>query len=88
MVAVPIYHHTDSTRAKDDQGLKWDYSECGVREITFVQISGISTVKENGKLYGCIFSNGSEFVSTMSYDDLIELFKKNCIFEKKISHEN
>lgn len=72
ILKLPIYHHTDGTRALKGLGLDYQIEDCDIRPITFYHINAVSPYFDNGKEYSSVHTNDSEYTCPMTYKDIQE----------------
>lgn len=76
-IELPIFHHTDESHTLKDCGIDYSIQDCEIRQITFYHISAISPYKEGDKEYGCVHSNGQEFICKWDYETTKRLIHEN-----------
>jgi len=83
-VTIPIYFKGESFREyetlKEDLGVETerpDITESELRDITFYVINGVHVYNEDDKEYGCVMSNGDEFISPLTAKTINKLIEEN-----------
>lgn len=74
-LTIFIFHHTDETLTLSNSNTDFSIEDCEEREMTFYSINAISKYIENGIEYGMIHANGSQYITTESYNSLKEIIK-------------
>ena len=72
-IKLPVFHHTDNSTTLKDCGIEYTLeNNCEVREIIFYQINAISEYIEGDNNYTSIHSNGTEYICTMSLNEVLK----------------
>lgn len=74
-ITLPILHHSNTTATLEDLGLEYDFVDCDTRQVTFYNINAIAPFNEGGVNFSSIHTNGTEYISTLSYGELWEKLK-------------
>jgi hypothetical protein len=70
-----LYYSKDSEIARIIGKDEDDISTAVAQPVTFFTISAVAKYyDDNDKEYGTIITNGSEFITTLSYTELVEIF--------------
>lgn len=69
-IELPIFHLNDQTETLQDLGINYDYTNCEVKLVTFYNIDALGIDINMGKEYGLLFSGGTTFTSSLTYDEL------------------
>ena len=72
-LTLKIFVHTSDTKHLRDAGIDYDYEDCEIGEITFYNINAISDEKDGDKIYTCVHSNGTQFISPESPEQVRKL---------------
>jgi hypothetical protein len=75
-VFIDVFIHTDETDSLKKSGLPVNLKDAKIEPIKFYVINAISMyTDEAGNKWGCVHSNGSEFISPMSAKELDKLIQ-------------
>lgn len=76
-IELDIFHHTNATKQKDEQGLDWLMAECDIRSMTFYRIDVISKyMDDDDSEYSNIYVGGEVWNCLLTYEDLKEKLRE------------
>lgn len=74
-ITIPIFHHNDNTSKLKEMGINYSLTDCDIRKITFYNICAVAIYIEEDKEYANIHTDGSEYVSPLSYEEVNKLIQ-------------
>jgi hypothetical protein len=75
MIELPIFHHSSSTQTLKEVGLDFKLEDCEIKLTTFFNINALAEyIGDNEEQYTSIFCNGSEFICSLSYNEIKSIF--------------
>jgi hypothetical protein len=67
---IDCFYHSETTASLKDLDIRYSLADCDVRPIMFYDIDAISSYSDGEGDYSCIHSNGCEFTTILSYNEL------------------
>jgi hypothetical protein len=67
---IDCFYHSETTASLKDLEIQYSLADCDVRPIMFYDIDAISSYSDGEGEYSCIHSNGCEFTTILSYNEL------------------
>jgi hypothetical protein len=67
---IDCFYHSETTASLKDLEIQYSLADCDVRPIMFYDIDAISSYSDGEGNYSCIHSNGCEFTTILSYNEL------------------
>ena len=77
-ITIPVFFHSDETETAEKIGIEYTVDQSEIRDVTFYVVDAVSTYidhEDDKKVYGRVYSNGSQYITSISYPRLIELLK-------------
>ena len=73
---IDCFYHSETTASLKDLDIQYSLADCDVRPIMFYDIDAISSYSDGEGEYSCIHSNGCEFTTILSYNELKKAIDK------------
>lgn len=76
-ITIPCFFEDEETETNEIIGKEMAYADGTIKNVRFYNINAVSPYvdKVDGKIYACVHSNGTEFVSSLSVKDVIKIIE-------------
>lgn len=73
MLKIPVFAHTEETIGFIEMGVDYPMTDCDIKHRYFINIDSVGEYfdKMDRVTYGTVCSGGSEFITTLSLEDLL-----------------
>lgn len=73
---IDCFYHSETTASLKDLDIEYSLSDCDVRPIMFYDIDAISSYSDGIGDYSCVHTNGCEFTTILSYNELKKIIEQ------------
>ena len=85
-IMIPVYFNTDDTTRLKELDINYPLTDCDIRKVAFYSVAALVPMYDNlddNKPYTCVVTNGDEFYSPLSIEQITSQIKKHILLCQK-----